>query len=552
MLAHLRIRNFVLIDELDLDLSSGFNVLTGETGAGKSLVAAAMDLLLGRRGRGDLVRRAAGEAEVEGLFDISDEPAVRARLEEAGLPVDDDLLIRRVIPTKGRHRCYINGRLASLGLLSEIADGLARLMSQHEQHSLLEPAKQLEMLDGFGGLESNVIKMAELNRISEEAARALEDLKNREHDRAGRLDYLTFQAKEIDRLAPEENELDELEPEIERLRHRENLVGAASRVAAVLYENDGSVFDRLGSSMKEIEEVVRYDESLGASARQLAEAAALVEDAAHFLSGYGRAVDADPSRLAEMEERREELNRLVRKHGTDLAGVLDLKDRLHAEIETLSGYEEAIDSAEKTLSRCREKATVHSAKLTKSRMRVAKRLARAVTDELADLEFKDAGFEVSLEPTADGPGPTGADTAEFLVALNPGEGAHPLRRVASGGELSRLMLAVKRAFAGVGPVGTYVFDEVDAGIGGAVAAAVGNKLKEVASHHQVICITHLPQIAAIADAHFHVSKEAKRGRTATRIGRLDDTQRVEEVARMLGGQKVTKKTREAAIELMAR
>ncbi|MCP4675900.1 MAG: DNA repair protein RecN [Deltaproteobacteria bacterium] len=552
MLAHLRIRDFVLIDELDLELSSGFNVLTGETGAGKSLVAAAMDLLLGRRGRGDLVRRAAKEAEVEGLFDVSDEPAVKKRLEEAGLPVDNELLIRRVIPTKGRHRCYINGRLASLGLLSETAEGLARLMSQHEQHSLLEPAKQLEMLDGFGGLESNVIKMAELHKQSEEAAKALEDLKNREHDRAGRLDYLTFQAKEIDRLAPEENELEELEPEIERLRHRENLVGAAAHVAAVLYENDGSVFDKLGSSTKKLEEVVRYDESLSTSARQLAEAAALVEDAAHFLAGYGRAVDADPERLAEMEERREELNRLTRKHGTDLAGVLALRDRLFAEIETLSGYEEAIDTAEKNLSRCREKEAAHAVKLTKSRMRVAKKLARAIADELADLEFGDVGFEVSLEPTADGSGPTGADKAEFLVALNPGEGAHPLRRVASGGELSRLMLAVKRAFAGVGPVGTYVFDEVDAGIGGAVAAAVGNKLKEVASHHQVICITHLPQIAAIADAHFHVSKEAKRGRTATRIGRLDDTERVEEVARMLGGQRVTKKTREAAMELMAR
>ncbi len=551
MLAHLRIRNLVLIDELDIELSPGFNVLSGETGAGKSLVATAVDLLLGRRGRGELVRRAKKEAEIEGLFDISDEPDVKARLEEAGLPTDDELLVRRVIPTKGRHRCYVNGRVASLGLLAEMADGLARLMSQHEQHSLLDAAKQLEMLDGFGGLRKEAVKMASLHASSRAAKEELEELNKREHDRSQRLDYLSFQLAEIDRLDPHEDELDQLEQEIERLRHSEKLIATTSRSAEILYESDGSVFDRLGSSTRDIEEVARFDASLDTSARQLAEAAALIEDAARSLADYGRAIETDPDRLSEIEDRYEELRKLVRKHGTDLKGVLTLRARLAEEIETLNQYEEAVDNAETVLAERRDEATKQAAKLTKARIRVSKKLARTVTAELKDLKFGNASFEISIEPLAAEPGPTGSDRVEFLVALNPGEGAHPLRKAASGGELSRLMLAVKRALAGVGPVGTYVFDEVDAGIGGAVAAAVGSKLKEVASHHQVICITHLPQISALADAHFLVSKSASGGRTETRISVLDKKGRVEEIARMLGGQRVTKKTRDAARELMA-
>ncbi|MCP4601540.1 MAG: DNA repair protein RecN [Proteobacteria bacterium] len=551
MLVRLRIRNFVLIDKLDLELSHGFNVLTGETGAGKSLIAVAVDLLLGRRGRGELVRHESDEAEIEGLFDISDESEVKARLERAGLPSDDELLIRRVIPANGRHRCYVNGRLASLSLLSEMAWGLARLMSQHEHHSLIDPARQLQLLDSFGKLHSDVEKMTALHERAEESAKELDDLKGREHDRAQRLDYLSFQVNEIDSLAPYENEIIELEQETDRLRHRERLVGTASRIADVLYESNESVFDRLGSSTSEIEEVMRHDESLGISARQLAEASALVEDAARFLSGYGHGIDSDPRRLAELEDRFEELKGLVRKHRTDLKGVLALRDKLAGELETLSQYEEATERAEAALSQRREEAARQAAKLSKARVRAAKRLARTVTAELKDLEFGNAGFEIHIKPTVTGVGPTGADNVEFLVCLNPGEGAHSLRRVASGGELSRLMLAVKRSVTGVGPVGTYVFDEVDAGIGGSVAASVGSKLKEVSSHHQVICITHLPQIAAMADSHFLVSKQARSGRTATRISSLNDVERVEELARMLGGIKVTKKTRDAARELMS-
>jgi DNA repair protein RecN (Recombination protein N) len=550
MLVHLKIRDLVLIDELDIELSAEFNVLTGETGAGKSLVATAVDLLLGRRATGDIVRRESKEAEVEGLFDISDEPRVRSRLAEAGLPVDDDLLVRRVIPAKGRHRCYVNGHLASLGLLSDLAQGLARVMSQHEQHSLLDSAAQLEMLDGYGELDTSVSKMAKLYEEFKQAEQELDNLKQREHDRTSRLDYLSYQLSEIERLAPEADELDDLDQRIERMRHQELLSNTARAGAGALYEDSGSIFERLGILLSDLEKAARYDKEFAQSADNVEEAGTLVEEAARFLSSYSLAEETDAGNIVELEDRREDLAQLVRKHGCDLAGVCKLQDSLSKEVETLSQYEEAINNAQATVETLLKAAKKQAASLTRARKKASRKLSRTVSKELGDLEFKNAVFEIQLEPSNPSLGPSGADRTEYRVALNPGEGTHPLRKVASGGELSRLMLALKRALAGIGPVGTYVFDEVDAGVGGAVAAAIGHKLKEVAGHHQVICITHLPQIAGMGDTHLYVSKKAVKGRTTTQIQKLDTDERVEELARMLGGKKVTDRTRAAARELM--
>jgi DNA repair protein RecN (Recombination protein N) len=278
----------------------------------------------------------------------------------------------------------------------------------------------------------------------------------------------------------------------------------------------------------------------------------LVEEAARSLAAYGSKLEADPAALDAMEDRREALRRLVRKHGTDLDGVIALRESLAAELDNLTRYEESLLDARGKVERLGEIAAREAAALTSARRRAGVRLAKAVTKELADLSFDKAVFEVVLAPREGGPSTTGADRAEFRVALNPGEGGHALRKVASGGELSRMMLALRRVLAGVGPVGTYVFDEVDAGIGGAVATAVGSKLSEVGDHHQVICITHLPQICAMASTHFHVSKRERDGRTVTTVERLDGDRRIEEVARMLGGARVTPKIRAAAAELFVR
>jgi DNA repair protein RecN (Recombination protein N) len=551
MLSHLRVRDLVLIEELDLALSPGFNVLTGETGAGKSLVVTALDLLLGRRASSELVRLGASEAEVEGVFDVSDEPAVLVRLEQAGLPVGDELLIRRVIPAEGRHRCYVNGKLSSLSVLASLAQGLASVMGQHEHHSLLDPAGQLALLDGFGGHDRLLAQMTELASSAAAAADRLRSLNERERDRAARIDYIQFQLAEIDELAPNDGEIEELAREVDLLKHQGELLETAQRGADELYERDGSIFERLGRLGRSLEEVARYDDSLGEDARQISEAALLVEESARRLAGYGRNLDADPERLDRLEERRESLARLTRKHRTDLAGVLELRRSLTAELETLTRFEESLAAAEAELDRARREASRCAAELTRARTKTATKLGRVVTRELAGLSFDRARFEVELRSEPGDPGPTGAELAEFLTALNPGEGTHPLRKVASGGELSRLMLAIRRVLAGVGPVGTYVFDEVDAGIGGAIASAVGRVLGEVASHHQVICITHLPQISGMADAHFRVVKSGRKGRTVSRVERLDAGERVEELARMLGGDEVTERARAAARELLS-
>jgi DNA repair protein RecN (Recombination protein N) len=551
MLARLRIRDLVLIDELDVELSPGFNVLTGETGAGKSLVVAALDLLLGRRGSSDLVRKGAAEAEVEGVFDVTDEPAVRGRLAAGGLPVDDELLIRRVIPAEGRHRCHVNGKLASLAVLADLADGLASVMGQHEHHRLLEPVHQLELLDGYGGHGPLTSRMRLAHAAVREARAAHEALLGREHDRAARLDFIDFQLGEIDDLSPNPGELEDLEREVGLLRHRGELLVAAAGGADELYDRDGSIIERLGAVERALGEAARHDPRLAAEGAKLAEAAVLVEDVARTLSGYGAGADADPARLEDLDERRETLRRLARKHRTDLAGVIALRDVLAAERETLARFEDAVGEAAAALELRRREAAAAAGELRAARVGTAAKLARAVTRELRDLSFGGASFEARIEPVEGEPGAAGGERAEFHAALNPGEGGHPLRKVASGGELSRLMLAVRRVLAGVGPVGTYVFDEVDAGIGGAVAAAVGHKLREVAAHHQVVCITHLPQISALADAHFVVAKSARRGRTVTRVARLDPEQRVEELARMLGGSSVTPAIRDAARELLA-
>ncbi len=383
-----------------------------------------------------------------------------------------------------------------------------------------------------------------------EASADLEELRAKEQDRTGRLDYLTFQLEEIERIDPKQGEIEELEAELSRLRNAERLDGAVKGAALSLYESDGSVYDRLGSTIRDIESVMEYDPALEAPREQLLEAAAIVEEAASVFIRYDAMSDPSAGTLDETDDRLDELRRLQRKHNLELAEIIELKKTLKEEIDTLSKYDEAIAEASKRVKAFEKEASVHAGRLTKKRKRAAKALAKVVTAELFDLSFGGSRFDVRVEPTKSGLGPRGADQVEFLVALNEGEGTHPIAKIASGGELSRLMLAIKRALLGVGPVGTYVFDEVDAGIGGGVAAAVGKKLRAVAKKHQLICITHLPQIAGMASAHFVVSKKTGRGRTTSRIDELSAKKRIEELARMLGGEKVTDKTRAAARELM--
>lgn len=561
MLTCLRVRNLAIIDALEVTLEPGLNVVTGETGAGKSILVDALQLVLGAKGKPELVRGGAEAAEVEALFERPDDPELRARLEAHGLAEADEILVRRVVQANGRSRAYINGRLASAAELVELAAGLADISSQHEHHTLVNPETHLAYLDAYGKLGADRAAMSEAAERAKEAQRALDDLEARIKGRGEREDLLRFQIREIAEIDPRPGEEAELAAERERLRHAEKLTRAAGGAEDALYAGDDALCQALGRVANEVRAAAAIDASLEPHAERIEAALGQLEDVARDLGRYARHVEMDPERLAEVEERLDRLARLRRKYGGDLGAVVAHRAAAERELSELEGHEGLVEGLRAARDRALAEAGELALALRKRRKAAAAKLGKLISAELSTLGMGDARVEVAMAPvegrggelSVEGArlGPTGIDRAEFLIAPNRGEEARPLRKVASGGELSRSLLAIKRVLAGLGPAGLYVFDEVDTGVGGAVAEVIGQKLRDVAKHSQVLCITHLPQIAVYGDAHFRVHKEVADGRTKSDIRRLDEAERLAEVARMLGGVKITAATRAAASEMMA-
>lgn len=548
MLTCLRVKNLAIVDALELELGPGLSVITGETGAGKSILVDALELVLGARGRPELVRSGAAEAEVEALFDLTDCPAVTVRLQEAGFDVAGELVVRRVLRAEGRSRAYIDGRLASQRQLAELSAGLATLSSQHEHHGLTEARQQLALLDAFAEGRVKVAAMAKAYETLTTAREAVEDFERRARESAEREELLRYQLREIDEVAPEEGEDRRLTEEHGRLAHAGHLTEVTEDAEESLLEAENAVSAGIARVAMRLAEAARHDECLGAWSKQLDEARVIVEDVARESGAYARRIDDDPERLDQVDERLSALHRLARRHGGDLDAVLsrralaarelgdlDRRDELHGQlVAARDGAEKAARRAARALRALRKKA--------------AGRLGKAVTGELSSLGMEGARLEIMLH---DAPlGPSGSDRAEVLFAPNRGEATHALSRIASGGELSRILLAIKRVLADREGGGLHVFDEVDTGIGGSVAETVGRKLREVAQGRQVLCITHLPQVAVFADTHYHVAKGIVGGRTVSRVGRLAGGDRLDALARMLGGARLTKKTRAAAAELL--
>jgi DNA repair protein RecN (Recombination protein N) len=560
MLLCLRVKNFAIIDELEVELGPGFNVVTGETGAGKSILVNALQLVLGAKPRADVVRTGADNAEVEVLFDVADDPEVKKRMEVVGIAPDDQLVIRRAIYKTGRTRAYANGQLASATQIDELAAGLADISSQHEHHTLVDPRSHLIFLDAFAdvlALRDEVTSTYEtIVRIRGE----LQRLRQRGQDRVAREDLLRFQIGEIDALDPRAGELPKLLEERDRQRHAEQLRSLTGNAEHELYARDSAICEELARVADSVHQAAALDKSLSPVAEQLASARLAIEDAAQELGSYARRVSADPEKLAQIEQRIDTIQRLQRKYGGSIESMLEHRDRARAELDQLVNSEEKIDDLEKQLGTAMAQAETSAKKLSSQRRKAAEKLARAISQELGSLGMGDARVIVEVEPAPVKEGeisvagarlsPNGIDRVEFLIAPNRGEHPQPLHKIASGGELSRAMLAVKRVLTGLGPAGLYVFDEVDAGVGGAVAEVIGRKLREVSRRHQVICITHLPQIAAFADTHFQVRKRVDKGRTISEIALLKQEQKEEEIARMLGGVKITQKTRAAAAEML--
>ena len=551
MLRHLRATNFAILSDVELELGAGMNVLTGETGAGKSLIVEAVNLLRGGRASADIPRAGAEEAVVEAAVEVPEDLRGRVAgvLEGAGLPSEgDEVFIRRVIQRGGRSRCYVNGALTTAARLGELGALLIDLSGQHQHQGLVDPARHLEIIDLVAEAGSEVAAMAaawEQLRGCDDAVRARG---GDEREREARVDYLRYQLEELEAAALRPGEDAALEIERARLAAVDLLQGAARTAEELLYGGDEAARDRIAAALREVERALQKDPTLEPIAKQLAEIETLVDDAADQLRGYADRLEGDPERLAGLDERLALIRRLTRKHGASLDEVIAKTGELRADLDALTGRDAKLAEAQAARATAEAAATAAAGVLARHRARAARRLEKEVGASLVELGMAAAKVSVAIEPRA--LGPTGADRIELVLASNKGEDTRPLAKIASGGELSRIMLALKLALRRADEVATYVFDEVDSGIGGATAQAVAIQIRGVADHRQVLCVTHLPQIAAYADQHFHVEKTEIGGRTETHVRRLSGTARKDELARMLGGH-ATSKAKAHAAELLA-
>ncbi|MCW2983077.1 MAG: recN [Conexibacter sp.] len=531
MLHELRVENLLLIERAELRLAAGLNVLTGETGAGKTVLAHALDLLLGGRAKSGIVRPGAAEAYVEGVFDLPD--GLRSLLGDRVAPDADELVLARRVSSEGRTRAYLNGRSASVADLREAAEGLISFYGQHEHRKLTLASAQLELLDGACGpaQAARRERYATLHARVRALEGSLEELRERAGARDRELDLLQFELAEIEAAEPSEAEEAELTGRRDRLRHVEALRGAAMGACEAVVADEGGVAGVLASAGALLDGVDGLDPSLDALGARWRALAIEADDLAGELRSYGEGLDAEGSDLDVIEERLAAWDRLKRKHGGTIAAVLAHADTCRARIADVDRAEVALEEAQAELSAARTARAALAAELHKARVKAGKTLAVDVRARLAELAMEAATFAVSLEERE--AGPTGTDAVEFLIAPNPGVPAAPLRETASGGELSRIMLALLGS-ANASGSSVLVFDEIDAGIGGHTARSVGEQLRTLSAGRQVVCITHLPQVASLATRHFSIAKDVDREPAITTVTELAEKQVVGELVRMLG------------------
>ncbi len=550
MLIELRIENFAVIERLAVRLEPGLNVLTGETGAGKSIIVGALSLLLGERASSDTVRAGAERAVIEGVFDVEGRADILFILRDQGLDTEDGLLIlRREVAVEGRNRAWVNGAASTAGLVGELGSRLADLHGQHEHQALLRTADQRQILDAFAGQTGLVAELKAAHGELAEVRRELEALENRRREIEQRADFLRFQLNEIDEAEIEAGEEAELEAESRRLEHAEDLAQLSEKLNQGLYESETSVAEVLGSLRRDLAELVRIDPSQEDAKELLETAYYNVEELGRRMAAYASQVEHDPNRLNEIQRRQDRLYRLKNKYGPELEDVLETARQAREELDSLESADFERKALQKRESEAEAEVRSLAGRVTEGREKAGRELADRVVEILPEVGLDGGRFEVVLDPLEE-PGPHGAEGVEFLVAVNVGFEPRPLKDVASGGELSRVMLALKTILARVDQVPTLVFDEIDAGIGGKIAVKVGSKLKEVAAHHQVFAITHLPQIASRADHHLLVLKGEADGMTRTALEELDGDDRVRELARMLGGDPESETSLDHARELL--
>ncbi|HEX2055288.1 MAG TPA: DNA repair protein RecN [Nitrospiraceae bacterium] len=553
MLTELRISNFGVIDQLALRFHPGFTVLTGETGAGKSLLIDALALLLGGRASTEQVRAGAEEARLEAVFSLApDHPLIEELRREHFLDKDThDLVVHRVVAASGRNRNYLNANPVPLHFLERLGGTLVDIHGQHDQQSLLSPGMQLEAMDAFGGLH----ELRAQHRDAYEAwvghRSAVEAFRRRIEEQRRREDYLRYQVQEIGEANPHIGEDERLEADRQRLANAQRLRELAYHIHERLYGEDGGVLQVLAETVKNLEELGELDVQTRTWKGLCEEAIVQLRELAGQVRDYGERIEDDPGRLVQIEQRLDKLDRLKKKYGGSLAALLEQADVLRGELSEMDVADARLADHMQAMEEAGRREEELARKLSHERGRIAVQFQKQVTRELAALKMEGAKFEVQLERKPDDErGPTGQDHIQFLFTGNPGEPVRALARVASGGELSRVMLAMKTILAGTDRVPILIFDEVDAGVGGPVAELMGARLRALGTHHQVLCVTHWPQVASQAHRHYLVEKETKNARTVTRVRELSGETRETEVARMLGGSVVTKRVRATAAEMM--
>ncbi|MCP4402211.1 MAG: DNA repair protein RecN [bacterium] len=557
MLLEIHIENFAIIDSLQVQFSEGLNIITGETGAGKSIMVDALIIALGGRASADFIRAGADKAIIEVVFTLDDVESAKQKALEYGFLEQEqestELIIRRELSRNGRNRLLVNGHPATNVMVGELGDLLLDIHGQHEHQSILNPDYHVELLDLYGKLLPLREEVAGSFRQFKKVERELKTLRDASRDRLQQQDLLRFQQQEIAKARLVAGEDDKLRHERKIMAGAEQLHSGATTIYDMLYGGRGAMLEQLGDILNRLEKLADIDENLGPQLKNCESVQYQLEDLAFSMRDYARTIEFDPYRLDEIEKRIHEINSLKRKYGNSIEEILKFHDEIEQELHNFDDREERISELEKRHAQLRKHVGQLSQKLSRDRKHLAESFEKNVTEELAMLSMERTRFNVDVAAAGTERNPftaRGIDKIEFLIAPNPGEPLKPLSKIASGGEISRVMLALKTLLGTADHIPVMVFDEIDTGIGGKVAEIVGKKLKQVSAAHQVICITHLPQIAGKGVSHFHVAKEAEEDRTVTSIRRLSDQERLEEIARMVGGERITETTIKHAREML--
>ena len=564
MLKTLLVKDYALIESINIEFGKGLNIITGETGAGKSILIDAMGLLLGERASTEVIRKGASKSYVEGVFDITNNKKIDALLEENEIEPLPELILRREISTKGSNRCFINDTPVSLSTIKNVGNLMVDLHGQHEHQSLLRNETHIDFLDEFGNYRDLADVYKKLYSELQNLLRELRILQEKEASLREKKDFYSFQIKEIDSVSPVEDEEEKLVEELRILENSEKLAATASSVYGLIYEDENSVYDSITKIKDELDELTGIDKSFGESFSECVNAIALINDIAEFVRDYKSKIDIDPAEVDRKRDRLGTINLIKKKYGGTIKSVLEYRNKIGEEFDLAENFSEKINSFEKQIGILREQCGKAADNISKKRNLVSTLINKEVKEVLSDLGIPDSNFDVRITQNKSSAGEDhitvkgnqysysakGIDEVEFYISTNVGEDLKPLAKVASGGEVSRIMLALKTILAKNDRFPLLIFDEIDTGVSGRIAQKVGKALKSLANFYQVISITHLPQIAGLADHHFIVEKNTNDGRVVSSIKKLNENERVREVAKLMSGEKVTEASLEGARELI--